>query len=70
MFIFNYRALFACVKDRTCKRIKIPACYFNIFQSILGILLIYEKVSMRKFGMWKHFLIWKKKKHFYLKTAN
>ena len=31
VFVFNYNALFICVKDRACLNIAIPAYYFNIF---------------------------------------
>ena len=34
----NYKALFACVKDRACLKIEIPAYCFNIFGSIFGVL--------------------------------
>ena len=37
-FIFDYKALFVCVKDRTCLRIAISAYCFNIFGSIFGVL--------------------------------
>lgn len=30
LFTFNYRALFLCLKDRTCLRIAILAYYFKI----------------------------------------
>ena len=35
--IFNYKALFVCVKDRTCLKIAIPAYCFNIFGSGFGV---------------------------------
>ena len=38
LFIFDYKALFVCVKDRTCLRIAIPDYCFNIFGSIFGVL--------------------------------
>ena len=58
--MFDYKAFFACVKDRTCLRMEIPAYCFNIFGSIFGALfcLLIKKLilgcdtiwqSMRKF---------------------
>ena len=58
--LFDYKALFFCVKDRTCLRMTIPAYCFSIFGSIFGVLFCllivniriwhyltkYEKVSM------------------------
>ena len=38
LFIFDCKALFDCVKDRTYIRIAIPAYYFNIFGSVFGVL--------------------------------
>ena len=35
----TYKALFVCVKDRTCLRMAIPAYCFRIFGSIFGALL-------------------------------
>ena len=48
LFIFDYKALFVCVKDRTCLRIAIPFYYFNIFGSIFSVLLclIIEKLIL------------------------
>ena len=45
-FIFDYKVLFVCVKDKTCLRMAIPAHYFNIFGSIFGVLfcLIIKKL--------------------------
>ena len=34
--LFDYKALFVCLKDRTCLRMAIPAYFFNIFGSIFG----------------------------------
>ena len=59
-FLFDYKALFLCVKDRACLRMAIPVYCFNIFGSILGLfcLLIKKLIfiacktiwqSMRKF---------------------
>ena len=59
-FLFNCKALFVCVKDRTCLRIAIPAYCLSIFGSIFGALyyLLIKKLilgcdtiwqSMRKF---------------------
>ena len=36
--LFDYKALFFCVKDRTCLRMTIPAYCFSIFGSIFGVL--------------------------------
>ena len=38
LFIFDFKALFFCVKDRTCLTIAMPAYCFNIFGSIFSIL--------------------------------
>ena len=59
-FLFNCKALFVCVKDRTCLRIAIPAYCLSISGSIFGALyyLLIKKLilgcdtiwqSMRKF---------------------
>ena len=37
-FIFDHKALFVSLKDRTCLRIAIPAYCLNIFGSIFGVL--------------------------------
>ena len=60
LFIFVYKSMFVCVKDRTCLRIAIPAYCFNLFGSIFCVLfcLFFEKLikgskttwqSMKKF---------------------
>ena len=36
-FIFNYKALFFCVKHRACLKIAIPAYCFNIFIVCIGV---------------------------------
>ena len=41
LLIFDYKALFVCVKDRTCLRIAVPAYCFNIFGSILVSCFVY-----------------------------
>ena len=79
LFIFDYKALFVCVKDRVCIRIAIPAYCFNIFGSMFGVLfcLLIKKLILDvkpsdkvwesfhvQFWMWLHFLIWTKNKHF------
>ena len=49
LFIFDYKALFVCVKDSTYLRIAIPAYYFNIFGSIFGVLFwLFIKKFIRK----------------------
>ena len=65
VFIFNYRPLFVCVKDRACLKLAITAYCFTTFGSIFGVLfcLLIKKLilgsktiwqSMRKFlcGVW------------------
>ena len=67
--LFDYKAMFVCVKDRTRLRMAIPACCFNIFGSIFDVLyyLLLTKLilwcktiwqSLRKFlwAVWVHFL--------------
>ena len=46
--LFDYKALFVCVQDRTWLRILIPAYCFDIFGSIFGILfcLLIEKLIL------------------------
>ena len=39
LFIFDYKSLFACVKNKTYLRIAVPASSSNIFGSIFGVLL-------------------------------
>ena len=81
LFIFDYKALLVCVKNRTCLRIAIPAYCFNIFGSVFGILFVYflrswywevkpsgkvrESFLRVYFDVWGHFLIWTKKKKFF-----
>ena len=60
LWIFDYKSLLVCVKDRTCLRIGIPAYCFNIYGSIFGVLfcLLMKKLilgckirqSIRKFA--------------------
>ena len=38
VFIFNSKALFACVKDKVCLKVAIPAYCFLIFGSMFGVL--------------------------------
>ena len=54
-FIFDYKVLFVCVKDKTCLRMAIPAHYFNIFGSIFGVLfcLIIKKLIVGIKTIWK-----------------
>ena len=36
--LFDYKALFVCLKDRICPRMAIPVYCFNIFGSVFGVL--------------------------------
>ena len=38
IFIFNYKFLFVCVKERGCLKLAIPAYFFNIFGSTFDVL--------------------------------
>ena len=38
IFVFSYKTLFVCVKDRPCLKIAILAYRFNIFGSVFGVL--------------------------------
>ena len=38
VYIFNYKALFVCVKDRVCLKVEISAYCFHIFGSLFGVL--------------------------------
>ena len=60
VFIFSFKALFACSKSRTCLKLAIPVSCFTIFRSNFGVLfcLLIKKLilgskiiwqSMRKF---------------------
>ena len=60
LFVFNYKALFADGKDRTCLKIEVPDYCLNIFGSIFGVVfcLLIKKLilgsktnsqNMRKF---------------------
>ena len=48
VFISNYKALFARVKDRTCLKMATPAYCFKIFGQIFGVLfcLIIKKLIL------------------------
>ena len=46
IFLFDYKALFVCAKDRKCLRMAIPAYCFSIFESIFGVLFC---VFIKKF---------------------
>ena len=37
--LFDYKALFVCVKDRTCLRLAIPAYCFSIFGALFCLLI-------------------------------
>ena len=78
LFIFDYKALLVCVKDRTCLRIAIVAYCFNIFGSISSVLfcLLIKKLilgcktiwqSMRSVSTLPH--MDKEEAFFFLKTA-
>ena len=86
LFIFDYRALFVCIKNRACLGIAIPAYFFNIFASIFGVFfcLHIKKLILRSKTIWqsmKEFpcAVWsvttfshmnKEKRFFFLKTAH
>ena len=55
VIIFDYRALFLCVKSRTCLRITIPAYCLNICGSIFGVLLclLYSKLILGSKTIWQ-----------------
>ena len=55
LFIFDYKALFVCVKDRTCLRIAIPVYCFNIFGSIFVVLfsLLIKKLILGNKTTWQ-----------------
>ena len=38
--LFDYEALFVCIKDRTCSRIAVPAYCFNTFASLIKKLIL------------------------------
>ena len=85
--LFDYKALFVCLKDRICPRMAIPVYCFNIFGSVFGVLfcLLIKKLILgcktlwqimrqiisfyEQFEVWEHFLIWAKKKHFFLENC-
>ena len=48
VFIFNYKALFVCVKDRAFLKIAIPSYGFNNFESTFGVLscLLIKKIIL------------------------
>ena len=82
----NYKALFACVKDRACLKIEIPAYCFNIFGSIFGVLfcLLIKKLILGSKTIWQSMRkfprsVWsvrtfphmdKEETFFFLKTAH
>ena len=55
LFIFDYRALFVCTKNRACLGIAIPAYFFNIFASIFGVFfcLLIKKLILRSKTIWQ-----------------
>ena len=55
LFLFNYRALFVCVTDKTFLRIAIQAYRFKIFRSIFGLLfcLLDKKLILRSKPIWQ-----------------
>ena len=52
--MFDYRALFVCVKDRTLLRVTILANCFNILRSIFGLLfcLLDRKLILGSEPIW------------------
>ena len=68
IWLVDHKALFVCIKDRTCLRMAITAYHFNIFGSIFGALfcsLIKKLILGFKSEVWVHFLGWTKKKYFF-----
>ena len=60
IYIYNYNALFVCVKSRLCLKTELPAYCFNIFGSIFGVLLF---ILIKKLILgWK--TIWKSMRKF------
>ena len=57
--LFDYKALFACVKDKPCLRMAIPAYCFSIFGSIFGALfcLLIKKLILGCDTIWES--MWK-----------
>ena len=55
LFMFDYKVLLVCVKDRTCLRIAISAYCFNIFGSIFGVLfcLLTKKLILGCKTIWQ-----------------
>ena len=53
--LFGYKALFVCVKDRTCLRVAIPAYCFSIFGSIFDALfcLLIKRFILGCDTIWK-----------------
>ena len=56
LFIFDYRALFVCVTDRTYLRIAIPTYCCNIFRSTFGLLfyLLDRKLILGSKPIWQN----------------
>ena len=76
--------MLVCVKDRTYQKMAIPAYCFRIFGTVFGALfcLLIKKLILECDSIWQsmrdfykqfevsvHFLIWKKKKHFFLENC-
>ena len=55
IYFFDYKALFVCVKERTCIRIAIPVYSFSIFGSIFGALfcLLTKKFMLEFDTIWQ-----------------
>ena len=86
LFIFDYKALLVCVKDRTCLRMAIPAYCFNIFGSVFIVLfcLYIKKLILGCKTVWQSMrkspcAVWsvstfphmdKEEAFFFLKTAH
>ena len=54
VLIFNSKALLACVKNRVCLKVTIPAYCFNIFGSIFGVMfcLLIKKLILGSKTIW------------------
>ena len=56
LFIFDYKILFFCVKDRACLTIAVTAPSFNIFGSVFGVLFwwLSKKLILITKNIWKN----------------
>ena len=55
LYLFNYKALFVCVKDSAYLKTAIPTYCFNIFGSIFGVLfsLLIKKLILESKTIWQ-----------------